>query len=209
MKTSFLLLILILIPGACIHIYAQGSCKQKNYNKELKTERNIKNLEFKSDTDSPLDSASKAHFKSLKYFKPSSKWVINARIERFSGNDTIKMKTTTERLPLYIVFGKATFEIFGNSYELTLYQNVGLMNKPGFENYLFLPFTDESNRKTTYGGGRYIDVYTTDNEYITIDFNRCYNPYCVYSKKYSCPVPPSDNFLPLKVNAGERRYDKH
>ncbi len=209
MKTTFFLIIIILIPAVNMHVFAQVSCEQKKYKSELIAERNSKNQEFKSEADSPLDSTAKVHFKSLKYYKPSCNWVINARLERFNGTDTIKMKTTTERLPLYIVFGKVIFEIRGITHELTLFQNVGLMNKPGFENYLFLPFTDETNGRETYGGGRYVDVYITDNEYVTIDFNKCYNPYCVYSKKYSCPVPPSGNYLPLKVKAGEKSFVKH
>lgn len=209
MKIFHYLVSLTLITGIPELNYAQVNCENMQYKKELNVERNNKNLEFKSEADSPLDSITRADFKSLKYFKPSCNWVVNARLERYKGTDTIKMKTTTERLPLYIVFGKVVFEIQESTYELTLYQNVGLMNKPGFENYLFLPFTDETNGKETYGGGRYIDVYLTESEYVTIDFNKSYNPYCVYSKKYSCPVPPSENYLPLKVTAGEKRFGKH
>lgn len=177
------------------------------YEKELLNEREAKDLEFKTDAASPLDSLSKLAFQSLSYYKPATKWVVKAKIERYSTPDTIQMKTTTERLPLYIVYGKTMFTVDNTELVLTVYQNVGLMNKPGYENYLFIPFTDNTSGEETYGGGRYVDAQFDDGEYITIDFNRAYNPYCVYNKKYSCPIPPAENYLPIKVEAGVKSFN--
>jgi hypothetical protein len=116
------------------------------------------------------------------------------------------MKTTTERLPLYLVYGKAYFIIEGKEFALTIYRNVGLMSKPGYEDYLFVPFRDATSGLKSYGGGRYIDARIIEGDQIIIDFNKAYNPYCVYSKKYSCPIPPSENYLELMVKAGEKNY---
>jgi uncharacterized protein (DUF1684 family) len=186
----------------------QSSEQGPGFKKELVKERQNKNDDFVSSAQSPLDDADKPGFKGLNYFKPSSSWVINARIEKFKTPDTIQMRTTTERLPLYIVYGKANFKINGKNHELTVFRNVGLMNKPGYENYLFIPFTDETTGNQTYGGGRYIDARDNGTGFLTIDFNRAYNPYCVYNKKYSCPIPPSGNHLTIKVNAGEKLFRK-
>ena len=74
---------------------------------------------------------------------------------------------------------------------------------------MFLPFLDETNGKTSYGGGRFIDVLTTDEETdgtITIDFNKAYNPYCAYSDRYSCPITPRNNFIAIEINAGVMTY---
>jgi uncharacterized protein (DUF1684 family) len=197
-----ILLILVISFG-----YSQSMDKVSRYKSELLTERLAKDEEFKTDKASPLDSLSKLGFGGLNYFKPEIKWLIKARLERYSTPDTIQMKTTTERLPLYIVYGKATFKKGNNDLTLTVYRNVGLLSKSGYENYLFVPFRDETSGEETYGGGRYVDAYIEDGDDITIDFNRAYNPYCVYSKKYSCPIPPPENYLPLKVKAGEKAFD--
>ena len=177
------------------------------YAEELLAEREAKDQEFKIDEASPLDSLSKLTFSSLPYYKPTIKWVVEARIERYSAPDTIQMKTTTERLPLYIVYGKANFKMESKELTLTVYRNVGLMNKSGYENYFFVPFTDDTSGEETYGGGRYVDVRFDGGDYITIDFNRAYNPYCVYNKKYSCPIPPAENYLPIKVEAGVKAFN--
>ena len=178
----------------------------KNYKKELKKERKEKDLEFLDVSQSPLPLEEIKNFMGLNYFKPNTKWLISARLERKSTPDTIKMKTTTERLPLYIVYGVAYFEADGLKDTLTIYRNVGLMTKPGFEDYLFVPFTDETSGEESYGGGRYVDARIPNDNTIMLDFNRAYNPYCVYSKKYSCPIPPRENHIDIRVVAGEKNY---
>ncbi len=92
--------------------------------------------------------------------------------------------------------------------QLQVYQNVSQPVNPIYADHLFLPFKDETNDEETYGGGRYIDLRTTDivNNKVTIDFNRCYNPWCAFSDGYNCPIPPVENHLPMKVRAGEKQY---
>ena len=70
---------------------------------------------------------------------------------------------------------------------------------------------DKTNGKTSYEGGRFIDVLTTDESKagtIVIDFNKAYNPYCAYSDRYSCPITPRDNYLDIEVEAGVMAYKK-
>jgi len=91
---------------------------------------------------------------------------------------------------------------------LTLYQNFALLTNPLYKDLLFLPFTDLTNNKETYGGGRYInlDIKSINEAKIIIDFNKAYNPYCAYSDGYRCPIPPEENNLPLEIKAGEKNY---
>ena len=204
MKSVYKPLLSLLLFLAFTAVQGQST---RVYEQELLTERQAKDQEFKTDAASPLDSLSKLTFDNLNYYKPAPAWVVKAKMERYTTPDTIQMKTTTERLPLYIVYGKASFRMGDKELALTVYRNVGLMNKPGYENYFFVPFTDDTSGNETYGGGRYVDARFDGGDYITIDFNRAYNPYCVYNKKYSCPVPPSENYLSVKVEAGEKDFD--
>ena len=119
------------------------------------------------------------------------------------------MKTSTERLPMYVKYGIATFKIDGKQFSLSIFQNIELVKREGFENYLFLPFTDLTSGVETYGGGRYIDLEKTDSGNIIIDFNKAYNPYCAYSHKYSCPVPPVENDLKVEIRAGVKAFEEH
>jgi uncharacterized protein (DUF1684 family) len=75
---------------------------------------------------------------------------------------------------------------------------------------VFIPFRDETNGTSTYGGGRYLldtvkgaDLGHEGDE-IVLDFNYAYHPSCVYSYRWSCPLAPPANRLPFPVEAGER-----
>ncbi|HEX6333812.1 MAG TPA: DUF1684 domain-containing protein, partial [Flavisolibacter sp.] len=87
------------------------------------------------------------------------------------------------------------------------YQSQNLLNTE-YRNHLFLPFTDATTGKTTYEVGRYIDLQITDirEGWVTIDFNKAYNPYCAYTSGYNCPIPPAENRLPVAIEAGEKSY---
>ena len=77
---------------------------------------------------------------------------------------------------------------------------------------MFLPFTDKTSGEGSYGGGRYLDVLTTDEKQdgtIVLDFNKAYNPYCAYSDRYSCPLTPKENTLSVAIQAGVKAYKKH
>ena len=119
------------------------------------------------------------------------------------------MKTTTDRLPEYIKYGIVTFDLFNKSYSLNIYRNLDIINNEGYQDYLFLPFLDDTNGFESYGGGRYIDLDIPKGDNLVIDFNSAYNPYCVYDEKYSCPIVPRDNYLSIKINVGVKAFAKN
>jgi hypothetical protein len=108
-----------------------------------------------------------------------------------------------------VKYGIVTFNLKRNAYRLNVYQNQDLMKKEGYEDYLFLPFLDDTNGEESYGGGRYIDLRIPEGDEVVIDFNKAYNPYCAYNEKYSCPIVPRENYLDLKVEAGVKAFQKH
>ena len=167
------------------------------------------NAEFKDASKSPLKDKDRKDFKGLDFFKVDSTYVVTAIFERTPNETPFEMKTTTERLPVYVKYGIITFNLKGNDYQLNVYQNHDLMKKEGYDDYLFLPFLDDTNGEETYGGGRYIDLTAPEADELVIDFNTAYNPYCAYNEKYSCPIVPRDNYLDLKVEAGVKNFQKH
>ena len=84
-----------------------------------------------------------------------------------------------------------------------------MFDKEGYEDYLFLPFLDNTNGEESYGGGRYVEARIPEGDTIIIDFNKAYNPYCAYNEKYSCPIVPRQNYLPIEVKAGVKAFGKH
>ncbi len=119
------------------------------------------------------------------------------------------MKTSTSRLPEYRKYGQLHFHLGGKPLVLTVYQNLELIRQEKYRDYLFIPFTDETNGHASYGGGRYLDFRIPATPRVTLDFNLAYNPYCAYGGAYSCPIPPAENALPLAVEAGEKTYGEH
>ena len=183
----------------------------KKYVDDIKQFQYKLNTEFADKQKSPLTDEDFKDFKSLEFFPINEKYVVEAEFVLTPNRPVFEMKTTTERLPLYRKYGIAKFELDGKKFELSVYQNQNLMQTFEYANHLFLPFNDLTNGATSYGGGRYIDLeIPKDNSAIIhIDFNKAYNPYCAYNHKYSCPIPPSENYMNIKIEAGVKAYKNH
>lgn len=166
------------------------------------------NADFKDATKSPLKGKDRKAFTSLDFFTFDETYVVTAGFKRTPNEKAFGMKTTTSRLPVYVKYGEITFTLKGKPYKLDIYQNQELIKKEGYENYLFLPFLDDTNGDSTYGGGRYIDARIPEGETMVIDFNKAYNPYCAYNEKYSCPIVPRANYIPIAIEAGVKAFKK-
>jgi uncharacterized protein (DUF1684 family) len=105
---------------------------------------------------------------------------------------------TTEKL---ILFGNIKGEIGGFTVSLILYQHE--------DGNFFLPFKDKTAPTETYGGGRFLDLPLTNvkNNRLRVDFNLAYNPYCAYNEDFACPIPPAENTLPIRIEAGEKIFN--
>lgn len=167
------------------------------------------NTKFKDASKSPLTKKGLKEFKGLNFFPIDDRYTVNAKVELLSDGSVFDFPTTTDRVAMYRKYGVLSFSIDGKDFELSIYQDIN--PKPEYANHLFLPFLDNTNGKTSYKGGRFIDVYTTDiqpNGTVTIDFNKAYNPYCAYSDRYSCPITPRENSLDTEIKAGVMAYKK-
>lgn len=72
----------------------------------------------------------------------------------------------------------------------------------------FIIFGDETNGEETYGAGRFLSVDAVDEQGVTyIDFNKAYNPPCAFSPYATCPLPPAQNRLAIRITAGEKNYE--
>jgi uncharacterized protein len=137
---------------------------------------------------------------------------VTATVEKKENSPWFKMVTSGMNQPLYRVYGIIHFVVYDRQFKLNLYQSQSLLGNEEYKNYLFLPFTDETSGKGSYVGGRYIDITFEEihDGKVIIDFNKAYNPYCAYvSGKYNCPIPPKENNLPVKIQAGEKMFLKH
>jgi uncharacterized protein (DUF1684 family) len=164
------------------------------------------NKSFADSLHSPLLEEDLAHFETLDFYPISEKFIVEATFVRTKREKVFKMKTSTSRMPLYKKYGELHFKIDGKSFQLNVYQNIELSRKPGFKDYLFLPFSDQTNGNETYIGGRYLDIQIPKSKKVIINFNKAYNPYCAYNYEYSCPIVPLENDLDIKIEAGVKKF---
>jgi hypothetical protein len=195
-------LLIVIATLSCSYLFSQSKFQ------DAKAFQDNMNQEYADSLDSPLKPLDRKIFSELPFYPIDTDWVISAAIERIIDEDAFEMETTTDRLPLYSPYYRATFSIDSIPVSLTIYQSEDLKTREGYENYLFLPFTDATNGSETYGGGRYIDLKISEGDSLTIDFNRAYNPYCAYNKKYSCPIPPRENDINIPIKAGVKYVAK-
>ena len=166
------------------------------------------NNEFRDPEQSPLTAQERQGFAGLEFFPPDTTYQTWARLVRSPQALPFDMPTTTDRLSRERQYGTLHFELMGRTFSLEVYQSPDLMMTEGFEDYLFLPFTDLTNGSETYHGGRYIDLRIPASDSILLDFNRAYNPFCAYNAEFSCPIVPEVNHLELPVRAGVMAYRK-
>ena len=192
----------LLILISIFTVEAQNSKKIQ----EIKDFQQTLNTEFADPEESPLTAEDLKKFKELTFFEIDTNYVIEAEFVRTPSESPFAMPTTTNRTPIYVKYGEAYFKIKGKSYKLNIYQSQDLSTNPEYLDYLFIPFTDESNGHGSYPGGRYIDFKIPTSNRITLDFNKAYNPYCAYSGRYSCPIPPAENNLAVAIPVGVKYF---
>ncbi|MBC3541828.1 DUF1684 domain-containing protein [Rufibacter sediminis] len=179
------------------------------YLQEIARHRAHEDSVFKFDEHSPLKAEAKATFKGLEYFPVNEAYRVKAKFVRNTQESVFIMPTTGTRNPEYVKYGELHFNLQGQPLQLSVYQNQELKKQPKYMTYLFIPFTDATTGQETYATGRYLDFSIPMNtDSVWLDFNKAYNPYCAYGDGYSCPIPPKENKLPVRVEAGVKNYDK-
>ncbi|UBM57218.1 DUF1684 domain-containing protein [Marinilongibacter aquaticus] len=187
-------------------LFCTQSLFAQNYAQELADFRKNYKADFLKDDHSPLKEEDLAY---LDFYPPNESLKVKCEFEAIESSDTFELPTSSGKTKTYMVFGQLVFKIKAKSYRLNVYRSLALMKNPLYKDYLFIPFRDKTNGKSTYGAGRYLDLRMKElGDEIYLDFNKAYNPYCAYSLGYSCPIPPQENTLPLKIKAGEKKYKK-
>ncbi|MFY0651749.1 MAG: DUF1684 domain-containing protein [Cyclobacteriaceae bacterium] len=186
------------------------SAQDADFVQQIEKHREDLHAEFLDPEETPLDKKGLKKFKGLEYFPIDENYRVRVKYKEHAAKKFFTMVTTTDRRPEYVRFAELTFQLEGKTYNLQAYQNQDLLEDPEYSDYLFVPFNDDTNAIETYGGGRYLDFRIPESGVAYLDFNKAYNPYCCYSDRYSCPIPPQENYIQVRVLAGVKDYDsKH
>jgi hypothetical protein len=140
------------------------------------------------------------NFKGIEMFPINPEWRIRATFEPYEPLKTIEVPTVLGTVDESLCPGALVFSYNGKQYQLDP------IAEPDAEQ-LFVIFGDQTNGVETYGAGRFLYVDAPDSNNVTyIDFNKSYNPPCIFTPYATCQLPPEQNILPFKVTAGEKNY---
>lgn len=177
------------------------------YRDEVNAFRREKDDFFGSAPQSPVPSKERRAFHGLRYFAPDLAYRVEAQVVPFEQPQLIEMETSTGDVRPQMRYAELRFRLGDQDLRLIGFAEPGDLQPEE----LFIPFRDATSAHETYGAGRYLETpveYSGGEGTATLDFNLAYNPYCAYSPYYSCPIPPAENTLPVRIEAGERTYEE-
>lgn len=147
------------------------------------------------------DADSRRRFTGLTYWPGGRDWQVKARFIAHPKGSTLEIGNIlgdTDKLP-----NPGAVEFTRNG------KTVRIEALDEGEGTLFLVFADRTSGHGSYGAGRFIDAPMPDAQgHLVIDFNRAYNPPCAFTLFATCPLPPPQNRLDVRIEAGEKAYVK-
>lgn len=170
----------------------------------LERERKQKDWFFAVNPGSPIPPGKREDFSGLDYYPPNPEYRFELKLHEYNEKNTLRMTTTRGEAQEYIRWGEFRFKLGGEEHRLHAYK------RNQHEQRLFVPLRDATSGRETYGAGRYIDLdperHGIGGGRWILDFNKAYNPFCAYSKAYTCPLTPPENWLDIPIEAGEKQY---
>ncbi|HEX7421035.1 MAG TPA: DUF1684 domain-containing protein [Thermoanaerobaculia bacterium] len=146
------------------------------------------------------NSEARRNFQGLEYFPPDPKWRVTAKFIPYNPPKKIAITNVLGMTGDEISPGALVFTVNGKEYRIDPILEQG-------EKDLFLIIKDQTSRDLTYPAARYLYAKQPGPDGTTIvDFNRAYNPPCAFTPYATCPLPPRQNVLPFRIEAGEKRY---
>lgn len=140
------------------------------------------------------------HFKGLDYFPVDPKWRLVARFDPYDPPKKIPITNVLGMTSDEVSPGALVITVNGKEYRLDPILEQG-------EKDLFLIIKDQTSRDLTYPAARYLYAKQPGPDGTTVvDFNKAYNPPCTFTPFATCPLPPKQNILPFRIEAGEKRY---
>ena len=145
------------------------------------------------------EAETRTHFKGLEYYPIDPKWRVEAKFEAYHPPKKIPITDVTGMTSDSISPGAIVFEVDGEEHR------IDPILEEGSTDY-FIIFRDATSKDTTYPAGRYLYAPPPKDGKMIVDFNRAYNPPCAFTPYATCPLPPLQNRLPFRLEAGEKKY---
>jgi hypothetical protein len=141
------------------------------------------------------ESPARKGFRGVDAWPADPRWKVTARWEPYEPPREVDVPSVTGTPTREKVPGRAVFEVAGKSVAL---------EPTGDGGDLFFVFKDATAPRETYGGGRFLSAAAPKDGTVVLDFNRAYNPPCVFTPFATCPLPRPENVLAVRIEAGEK-----
>ena len=139
----------------------------------------------------------------LTFFPPQEKYRIKGKLIPYETPRKVTISSVVGTKSEMISPGVVSFDIDGENQRLLAF---GQWPESGS---LFFVFRDGTSGTETYGASRFLTADVAEDTTVDMNFNRAYNPPCAYTKYATCPLPPPENILTIRITAGEMKYDDH
>jgi uncharacterized protein (DUF1684 family) len=147
------------------------------------------------DADNPL----RKDFTGIPRYRISREWLVAAHLDRYDPPKKLTVPNVVGFDEVVECPGILTFTVGDEEYRLEPMSES--------EEEMWIVFGDATNGEDTYGGGRFVYIPAADKDgNTTIDFNKSYNPPCVFTPYATCPLPIRENILPFRVESGEKTW---
>ena len=163
---------------------------------DIEEGRALKDSLLRHGAESPILEAERPAFAGLAYFPVDLAYRVVGEMHIYGRRQQIRLPNTGDSFTVVERWGRFVGELAGVSFWLEVYRS-------DQSDELVVFYTDPTNGRETYGGGRYVALQRGDDGVYVLDFNLSYNPYCVYNAAYVCPVPPAHNRMAVAIRAGE------
>lgn len=144
------------------------------------------------------NAATRRQFRGLDYFPPDPRFRVTAEFVPYESPKEVSVPTVLGTVETMRAPGYVRFELGGRS--LTLEP---VLEEPNAAELFFI-FKDATSGRETYPAGRYLYAPLPKEGKVVLDFNKAYNPPCAFTPYATCPYPPKQNWLPVRVEAGEK-----
>lgn len=145
-------------------------------------------------------SPARTGFRGLEYFPAAARWRVTGKFVPYDKPKQVPIPTVLGTTDMMDAPGVVKFTLDGHDYSLA-----PVIEDPK-DPSLFFIFKDETSGKETYGAGRFMYSEMPNDGKVVLDFNQAYNPPCAFTPYATCPLPPKENWLPFRVDAGEKAY---
>jgi uncharacterized protein len=146
------------------------------------------------------DNPARREFTGLTWFDADESWRIEAKFVPYPEPKAVKVPNVLGQMNEMPSPGYAEFTRDGQTIRLD-----GVLEEKDAEE-LFYIVRDGTSGKETYGAGRFLYAPMPKDGRVLLDFNKAYSPPCAFTPYATCPLPPKQNWIPLRVEAGEKAY---